>query len=149
MGDRSPKSKQRDQKQKNFAKATGAAQAKSKQDNQSRFPQPGGRARSSLNDDRLLPVATTSRRQRMPAVSNKTQKPLSVPLPGGKTLHLGPGKTGQISAKAADHARLKKLIEGGELEMVDDAPGLAAGPAYWQEGPRLHARTHLRRRWSP
>jgi hypothetical protein len=43
MGDRSPKSKQRDQKQKNFAKATGAAQAKSKQDNQSRFPQSGGK----------------------------------------------------------------------------------------------------------
>lgn len=43
MGDRSPKSKQRDQKQKNFAKATGAAQAKSKQDHQSRFPQTGGK----------------------------------------------------------------------------------------------------------
>lgn len=70
----------------------------------------------------------------MPAVSNKTQKPLSVPLPGGKTLHLGPGKTGQISAKAADHARLKKLIESGELEMVDDAPGLAAGPASGKKG---------------
>jgi hypothetical protein len=32
MGDKSPKSKQRDQKQKNAAKATNAAQAKAKQD---------------------------------------------------------------------------------------------------------------------
>jgi len=39
MGDKSPKSKQRGQKQKNFAKAEGAAAAKSKQDNQRHFPQ--------------------------------------------------------------------------------------------------------------
>ena len=38
MGDRSPKSKQRDQKQKDVAKASGAAAAKSKQDGQSRAP---------------------------------------------------------------------------------------------------------------
>ena len=38
MGDRSPKSKQRDQKQKNVAKASDVAVAKSKQDGQSRAP---------------------------------------------------------------------------------------------------------------
>lgn len=38
MGDRSPKSKQRDQKQKDIAKASDAAAAKSKQDAQSRAP---------------------------------------------------------------------------------------------------------------
>ena len=38
MGDRSPKSKQRDQKQKNVAKASDAAVAKSKQEGQSRAP---------------------------------------------------------------------------------------------------------------
>jgi hypothetical protein len=70
----------------------------------------------------------------MPAVSNKTAKPLSVPLPGGRTLHLGPGKTGQISVKAADHAPLKKLIEGGELEVVDDTAQHAAGPATGKRG---------------
>ena len=36
MGDRSPKSKQRDQKQKTAAKATGATQAKAKQDSYGR-----------------------------------------------------------------------------------------------------------------
>ena len=39
MGDKSPKSKQRGQKQKDLAKAEGAAHAKSKQDSQSHFPQ--------------------------------------------------------------------------------------------------------------
>ena len=52
-------------------------------------------------------------------VSNKTQQPLSVPLPGGKKLRLGPGKTGQITPKAAQHPRLKKLIDDGELEILD------------------------------
>jgi hypothetical protein len=65
----------------------------------------------------------------MPAVSNKTRRPLSVPLPGGKTLHLGPGKTGQISAKAVGDARLKKLVDAGEIEIVDDEsrPNAGAG----------------------
>ena len=64
----------------------------------------------------------------MPAVSNKTQRPLSVPLPGGKTLHLGPGKTGQISAKAVEDPRLKKLVDAGEIEIVGEDPRLTAGP---------------------
>ncbi len=39
MGDKSPKSKQRGQTQKDAAKAEGAAAAKSKQDNQSQAQQ--------------------------------------------------------------------------------------------------------------
>ena len=39
MGDKSPKSKQRGQKQKDFARARDAAEAKSKQDRQSWAPQ--------------------------------------------------------------------------------------------------------------
>lgn len=38
MGDRSPKSKQRDQKQKDAARSAGVAAAKSKQDSQSQQP---------------------------------------------------------------------------------------------------------------
>ncbi len=56
----------------------------------------------------------------MKTVTNKTRKPLSVPLPRGKTLHLGPGKTGQISWEAAEHPQLKKLVDAGELEVSDD-----------------------------
>ena len=50
-------------------------------------------------------------------VCNKTRRPLRVPLPGGRKVHIGPGKTAQISPKAADHPPLKKLIEAGELEI--------------------------------
>ena len=45
VGDRSPKSKERDQKQKNAAKAESAAQARSKQDHQSRATQVPGKAK--------------------------------------------------------------------------------------------------------
>ncbi len=78
----------------------------------------------------------------MPAVSNKTQRPLSVPLPGGKTLHLGPGKTGQISAKAVENPRLKKLVDAGEIEIVDEDTRPTAGPGGGKRGrTSMHGRT--------
>lgn len=49
-------------------------------------------------------------------VTNKTQKPLSLPLPGGKRLFLGPGKTGQVSPKALEHPLLVRLLETGDIE---------------------------------
>ncbi len=51
-------------------------------------------------------------------ISNKTKRPLRVPLPGGKRLFLGPGKTGQITPKAAEFPALKKLADEGSLEIV-------------------------------
>ena len=39
MGDKSPKSKERGQKQKNVSRAAGAAAAKAKQDSHNRVPQ--------------------------------------------------------------------------------------------------------------
>jgi len=45
MGDRSPKSKHRDQKQKEIARAGRAADAKSKQDSQRRTPQPAAKGK--------------------------------------------------------------------------------------------------------
>ena len=45
MGDKSQKSKQRDQKQRDLAKAEDAARAKSKQDSQSRAPQIAARGK--------------------------------------------------------------------------------------------------------
>ena len=51
-------------------------------------------------------------------IHNKTQKPVAIPLPGGKKLRLGPGKTGQITPKAAEHPPVKKLIEDGVLEIT-------------------------------
>jgi hypothetical protein len=56
----------------------------------------------------------------MTTIGNKTLKAITVPLPHGKKLHLGPGKTGQIAASASEHPPLKKLIEVGEIEIVGD-----------------------------
>jgi hypothetical protein len=55
----------------------------------------------------------------MKTVTNKTRAPLKVPLPRGKSLHLGPGKSGQIRDEDADHASLKKLLDAGKLELFD------------------------------
>ncbi len=50
-------------------------------------------------------------------ITNKTKRPISVPLPGGKKLFLGLGQTGQVNAKAAKHPPLVKLVEAGDLEI--------------------------------
>lgn len=57
---------------------------------------------------------------RMRAIKNKTRRPLVVPLPRDKKLHLGPGKTGQIAAEALDHAGVVKLVDAGEIEILDE-----------------------------
>jgi hypothetical protein len=73
----------------------------------------------------------------MPTVSNKTQMPLSIPLPGGKILHLGPGKTGQVAANAVKDPRLQKLVEAGEIEVSADESRSGVGPAAGNRGRRL------------
>ena len=63
----------------------------------------------------------------MTTITNKTQKPLRVPLPRGKVLHLGPGKTGQIAQNAIEHPPLKALIDAASVEIVDQGRGTHAG----------------------
>src|SRR2546428_486647 len=63
----------------------------------------------------------------MAAVTNKTAKPLSIPLPRGKTLHLGPRKSGQISAHDLEHPALRKLVDAGAIEIVAQDPGSGGG----------------------
>ena len=75
----------------------------------------------------------------MKSIKNKTTTPIRVPLPQGKVLHLGPRKTGQIADHAADHAALKKLIEAGTLEIVEDG---AHGTEVAGGAPAPHASTH-------
>lgn len=55
----------------------------------------------------------------MATITNKTNKPLSVSLPGGKKLRLGPLKSAELSPKAIDHPQLQKLVEAGEVEISD------------------------------
>lgn len=64
----------------------------------------------------------------MPSVTNTTKKPLIIPLPRGKKLHLGPGKSGEIAANAVEHAALKKLVEAGEVEISLESAGTPGAP---------------------
>jgi hypothetical protein len=62
----------------------------------------------------------------MKTVRNKTPLPIRVQLGGGKTLHLGPAKTGQISDSAAERESVRKLIKDGKIELLSDS---GSGPA--------------------
>ncbi|MDA1264103.1 MAG: hypothetical protein O2816_03375 [Planctomycetota bacterium] len=64
----------------------------------------------------------------MTTICNRTKKPVSVPLPGGKRLFLGPGKTGEVSPKALEHVPLRQLVEAGEIEILEaKSPGRRGG----------------------
>jgi hypothetical protein len=93
------------------------------------------RSRTSTAACRAAPRAGSSRRAVLKAISNKTHQPVRVPLPGGRTLRLGPGKTGEIAANAVDHPPLKKLLEAGTIEIVADGrAAIDALPSGGQQG---------------
>ncbi len=56
----------------------------------------------------------------MKIVSNKTHRPIKIPLAGGKFLHLGPLKTGQIADHAAERPAIKRMLEAGEIEILGE-----------------------------
>ena len=55
----------------------------------------------------------------MKEIVNKTQRPIRVPLPGGKFLFLGPTKSGQVSDQAVQAPSFKKLLTEGTIELLD------------------------------
>ena len=59
----------------------------------------------------------------MKTIRNTTLRPLRVKLAGGKTLHLGPGKTGQIADGAEEHPAVESLVKAGEIEILGDGSG--------------------------
>jgi len=63
----------------------------------------------------------------MKEIVNKTQRPLRVPLPGGKFLVLGPAKSGQVSDQAVQAPSFKKLVEAGTIELIDGGNRSADG----------------------
>lgn len=67
------------------------------------------------------------------SITNKTRGALKVPLPQGRALRLGPGQSGGLSPYDADHPPLKKLVEAGKIEIVDDADNEAV-PAHGRRG---------------
>lgn len=68
-------------------------------------------------------------------ITNKTPNSLSVPLPGGKKLFLGPGKTGQVTGKALEHPPLVKLLEAGDIETSAEKPKTGGGRSGGSSGP--------------
>ena len=78
----------------------------------------------------------------MKTILNKTPRPLRIRLPRGKTLHLGPSKTGQISDDALSRKAVQQLLQAGEIEVVgEDQSQDAVGPQTVQGATRGHAPT--------
>lgn len=75
----------------------------------------------------------------MKTIVNKTHRPIQVPLPGGKVLHLGPAKTGQVAANALDHAPFARLVEDGTLALQGEG---GPPPVEHGDGPAAHESTH-------
>jgi hypothetical protein len=74
----------------------------------------------------------------MKTIRNKTHKPLRVPLPGGKTLFLGPSGTGQVSDKAVERDALKRLVKDDSIEILEGSGPTQSGTA---AAPRKHGST--------
>jgi hypothetical protein len=68
-------------------------------------------------------------------VINKTLRPVKIPLPGGKTLFLGPSRRGQVSDDALERPAFQKLVESGDIEVLDEKHPLVAED-------KMSARTH-------
>jgi hypothetical protein len=66
----------------------------------------------------------------MRTVKNLSASPLRIPLPGGKTLHLGPGQSASVRDSAADHPALKKLCEDGRVELGEVIAGGVAAEGF-------------------
>lgn len=60
-------------------------------------------------------------------ITNKTKKPLITPLPARKKLFLSPGKSGQITRKAAESPAVIKLVEVGDVKISEDGIKLQSG----------------------
>ena len=85
----------------------------------------------------------------MKTVINKTRAPIKIPLPRGKVLHLGPGKTGQIRDDAAEHAALKKLVDAGEIQIIEGAEHesiATGGAAVPHESTQGHGKSTFRQK---
>ncbi|MDF1798257.1 MAG: hypothetical protein P1V81_03705 [Planctomycetota bacterium] len=74
-------------------------------------------------------------------IRNLTTRPLRIPLPGGKSLHLGPRKVAKIVPKSLEHPPVKELLEAETIEVVVGGRTKGAnttnpsGPSGSQSGP--------------
>jgi len=74
----------------------------------------------------------------MKTLTNKSRKPIRIPLPGGKIMFLGPGKSGQISDRHADLPAVQKLIDDGSIAVA----GESAHADQAGGGGQVHDGTH-------
>jgi len=75
----------------------------------------------------------------MRTIVNRTVQPLAIHLPHGKVLHLGPGKSGQISDDAADAPAVAKLVESGKIELLEAGEHARGGTG---SSGTIHTDTH-------
>jgi hypothetical protein len=75
----------------------------------------------------------------MKTLINKSHKPIRIPLPGGRTLFLGPGKSGQIADRHAALPAVARLIDEGTVVLADEA---AHADAAGSGGGQEHQSTH-------
>ena len=76
----------------------------------------------------------------MPSITNTTKLPLTVSLPGGKKLRLGPLQSGQVTGKSLEHPPLAEQIQAGLLE-VTQQEGRKGGGAPSSGGPPPQGRS--------
>jgi hypothetical protein len=84
----------------------------------------------------------------MQAIRNTTNGPLRISLPGGKVLHLGPGKVAQIEDRATEHPGLKRLVEAGAIEILGEGARTEGfgGPGAGEEQTQGRSKSPFRRR---
>jgi len=84
----------------------------------------------------------------MQGIRNTTNAPLRISLPGGKVLHLGPGKIAQIDDKATEHAAVQRLVAAGSIEILGEGARTEsiAGPGTAAEQTHGRSKSPFRRR---
>ncbi len=78
----------------------------------------------------------------MKTILNKTYRPLKITFAGGKVLHLGPGKSGQIPDAALEQKSVQALLKTATIEVLDDGAPHAQGAPAPGAAPREVTRGH-------
>jgi hypothetical protein len=76
----------------------------------------------------------------MKDLKNKTQRPVRIALGHGKVLHLGPGKTAQISDQSTESKAVRDLIAAGTIEILGEGSG--GSEAAPEKGTSIRESTH-------
>ena len=75
----------------------------------------------------------------MKTIVNRSRKPIRIPLPGNKTLFLGPSKSGQLSDQQLAAPAVARLLKSGDIEVVGEAAHPGGGGGGSETG---HEATH-------